>query len=227
MIYFFYGSDTDTVRKKAFAWVSMARKKEPNLVYVRLSANEITKDSLSEISVAKSLFVNKLLVLVDNPFPKARKGGLGAVEDTGAVFMEYMEILANSDNVVVVLAPEATAVTVKKITAMAVKEYRFDGARAKPARGFNSALVNALGAKDSKKLWLEIARALRSGDTPEMLHGLLHWKARNLMEKGSRAWSPEQARAQSIKLITIIGEARRTGTDLSRALEFFALSVEK
>jgi len=53
----------------------------------------------------------------------------------------------------------------------------------------------------------------------------LHWKARDLMAKGSRVWSAEQSRRLSLTLITLLGNARRTGVPLALALERFTLSV--
>ncbi|HEY4522942.1 MAG TPA: hypothetical protein VJK73_01055, partial [Candidatus Paceibacterota bacterium] len=67
--------------------------------------------------------------------------------------------------------------------------------------------------------------ALRKGDAPEMLHGLLHWKTRDLMEKGSRAWKPQETRALSLSLISLLQNSRRKGLDLSQSLERFALSI--
>ncbi len=94
-------------------------------------------------------------------------------------------------------------------------EYKFDKKAAlEDKRGFNSALVNALGARNRDKLWLEINRALRAGDAPEMLHGLLHWKARDMRD-----------RKLSLDLINLLQSSRRSGLDLSLSLERFALSL--
>jgi len=93
------------------------------------------------------------------------------------------------------------------------------------ARGFNNSLVNALAARSREKLWLEIARALQAGDAPEMLHGLLHWKARDLMAKGDRAWTPKESRVLSLSLISLLQSSRRGGLDLALTLEKFALSI--
>jgi hypothetical protein len=85
--------------------------------------------------------------------------------------------------------------------------------------------VNALATRSPEKLWLEIIRAERAGDAPEMLHGLLHWKARDLMEKGSRAWKSEESRKLSLTLIELLQNSRRGGLDLALSLERFALSI--
>ena len=133
-------------------------------------------------------------------------------------------MLAGSDNAILILAPGLPPAKAKKIAAKAAKAYAFDAPSALE-RGFNAALVNALGARSREKLWLEVVRALRQGDAPEMLHGLLHWKARDLMQRGNRAWRPSDARALSLSLITLLADSRRTGLDVAQSLERFALAL--
>ncbi len=225
MIYLFHGSNTETVRAKAFAWVAAARTKEPKLMYTRLAAGDITENALMEVAGAGGLFVKRLLILIDNPFEKVKGAKEGSSGLANIILEKYIDILADSDNAIVILAPLLSTANTKKLIAKTTKEYRFDNVQAPSTRGFNSALVNALSVRDSKKLWLEVVRALYAGDAPEMLHGLLHWKARDLMLKGSRAWSTQEARTLSLTLITLLGNTRRTGMPLAIELERFALSV--
>lgn len=230
MIYLFHGSDVEKVRTKAFAWVAAARAKEPNLAYVRLAREELTATALEDASNSGGLFVKRLLILIDDPFPVAQVMNEESEEAeenaAGSVIEEYLEQLAVSDNAIIILAPKLSAAKAKKLIAKAKVEYKFD-LRLAPSesRGFNSGLVNALADRSRDKLWLEINRALALGDAPEMLHGLLHWKARDIMEKGSRAWSPAEAHQLSLNLIELLQSSRRGGLDLSRALEKFALSI--
>jgi len=240
MIYLFYGSNTEKVRAKAFEWVVAARKKEPNLAYVRLAREELTSATLEDAALSGGLFVSRLLVLVDDPFPAARAAddvrdfvnpssdeGLTMSEHASdSVLEEHLDILAASNNVIIILAPRLNAAKAKKLVPKAKMEYRYD-LRLAPSesRGFNSNLVNALAARSREKLWLEVNRALYIGDAPEMLHGLLHWKARDLMDKGSRVWSPQESRALSLALIELLQNSRRGGLDLGLSLERFALSL--
>jgi len=216
MIYLFHGSDVDKVREKAFAWVAAARAKEPGLAYARIAQEDITPATLEDAALSGGLFIKRLLVLFDDPF-----------ESEEDLFEPYLDQLAASDNAIVVLAPKLLASKAKKIGTKAAKVYSFDAPAARSfARGFNTNLVNALAIRDGEKLWLEIERSLRAGDAPEMLHGLLHWKARNLLEKGGgRAYPAREARGLSLRLIALLQESRRTGTDLALALERFALSL--
>lgn len=232
MIYLFHGTDVEKTRAKAFEWVTKARMKEPNLAYVRLAREELTDAALEDAALSGGLFVKRLLILIDDPFEE---------EGPSDILEDHLDALAKSDNAIVILAPKLPAVRAKKLVAKAKVEYKYD----KPAafedkRGFNGNLVNALAARSREKLWLEINRALRAGDAPEMLHGLLHWKARDLMEKakaaeggspdvsasrGSRAWSSQESRVLSLSLIELLQSSRRGGLDLALSLERFALSV--
>lgn len=236
MIYLFYGSDVEKARSKAFEWVAAARKKEPNLAYVRLSREELTDATLEDAALSGGLFVKRLLILIDDPFQNARVSSEDDNEEESSasnILEEHLNNLAASDNAIIILAPKLPAAKAKKIIAKAKVEYKYDKSSARedasrlPAgrQGFNTNLVNALAARSREKLWLEINRALIAGDAPEMLHGLLHWKARDLMEKGSRAWKPEESRALSLSLISLLQTSRRGGLGLSLSLERFALSV--
>ena len=229
MIYLFHGTDVEKTRAKAFEWVAAARKKEPNLAYVRLAREELSAAALLDAALSGGLFVSRLLVLIDDPFPSARAASDGeddGEESSGSVLEEHLDALVASDNAIVILAPKLPAAKVKKLAAKAKREYAFNKTAAREEmRGFNSNLVNALSTRSREKLWLEINRALYAGDAPEMLHGLLHWKARDLMEKGSRAWRPEESRKLSLALIELLQNSRRGGLDLALSLERFALSV--
>lgn len=228
MLYLFHGTDVEKVRAKAFEWVEKARAKEPNLAYVRLAREEITPVALEEAALSGGLFVSRLLILIDDPFPITRAVSEDDVqgESSGSVLEEYLDILTASDNAIIILAPKLAAPRAKKLEAKAKLVYMYDKTAVfEDKRGFNSSLVNALATRSRDKLWLEINRALYAGDAPEMLHGLLHWKARDLMEKGSRTWTLEESRQLSLKLIELLQNSRRGGLDLARSLEHFALSI--
>ncbi|MEO6536375.1 MAG: hypothetical protein ABIT47_01675 [Candidatus Paceibacterota bacterium] len=215
MIYLFHGSDVNKVRAKAFQWVAAARTKAPDAYYARLDSDSISPESLREAISAQGLFFSKTLVVLDDPF---------ATADTADMVLELLPELAASENIVAILAPKLLAARVKKVEEKAEKVFKID-AVAKPVRGFNSSLVNALGARDRATLWKEIVKAYRLGDAPEMIHGLLHWKARDMMQKGSRAWPPKQARALSRALIELLSDSRGRDLELGLALERFALSL--
>jgi hypothetical protein len=216
MIYLFHGSDIEKTRAKAFEWVAKARDKEPNLAYVRLAREELTDAALEDAAQSGGLFVKRLLILIDDPFPNVKDIGSPS-SDEGlpmSVLDDHLDALAASDNAIIILAPKLAAAKVKKFIAKAKVVYKYDRAVPSELRGFNANLVNALGSKNREKLWLEINRALYAGDAPEMLHGLLHWKARDMRD-----------RQLSLDMLSLLQSSRRGGLDLSLSLEKFALSI--
>lgn len=216
MIYLFHGTDTGKARAKAFAWITAARAKAPEAAYVRLQGNQITAEALQNAISAQGLFFAKSLILIDDPF---------ADEESGEALLSLLDMLAASGNPVGILAPKLLAVRAKKLEAVATKVFKED-ATPKQGRGFNSALVNALAAKDGKALWKEVVKAERLGDAPEALHGLLHWKARDMMQKGNAKWGKEGARMLSVSLIELLADARSGDLPLVLSLERFALSLK-
>ncbi len=111
-----------------------------------------------------------MLVLLDDPFSLA---------GTGELVLERLKTLAESQNPIAILAPKLLA-RMKKLEAAAEESICRRLQRKKPARG-NGGLVNALAARRSRAG--RVTEGGRLGDAPEM-HGLLHWKARDLMQKG-------------------------------------------
>ncbi len=218
MIYLFYGSDVSKVRAKAFAWIAAARAKAPEAPYIRLEGGTLTRGALSEALSAQGLFYARSLVLIDDPFTES---------ESGELILLMLSELAESKNPIAIVAPKLLVTRLKKIEPFATKLFEIDSVEKKPARGFNSALVNALGAKDGAVLWREIVKAIRQGDAPEALHGLLHWKARELMQKGNQKWKPGEARVLSRQLIELVSDSRSGDLPLSLALELFALSLNK
>lgn len=216
MLYLFTGTHEEKVRAKAFAWVEATKKKEPSVSYIRVSPDHITPQLLEEITSTQGLFFSKILVLLDEPF--------GTVSTTNHV-LSVIEVLADSTNPIALLAPGLTSTIEKKITPHITKLFREDTVAKKESRGFNSSLVNALGSKNGQALWKELLKSKREGDAPEALHGLLHWKARDMMTKGSKAWSPDEARALSVDLITLLADSRVGELQLFENLERFALSL--
>jgi hypothetical protein len=217
MIYLFHGSDGNKVRAKAFAWVAAARAKAPDAGYIRLTADALTPEALGEAMGSQGLFFAKTLVLLDDPFSEG---------ESGELVLDMLADLAASPNPIAIVAPKLLAARIKKIEAKAEKVFELSSTEKKVARGFNSNLVNALAAKDAEALWKEIVKAERAGDVPEMIHGLLHWKARDMMQKGNRAWGADGARKLSRDLIELLSDARGGDLPLGPALERFALSLK-
>lgn len=84
------------------------------------------------------------------------------------------------------------------------EEFRFD------RFGLTSALAN----RDKKKLWLGLNHALRQGEKPEALAGLLAWKARQMKDA-----------SLSRQLVWMYHDSHRGFGELALLLERFALKL--
>lgn len=214
MIWLFTG-DPAAARAKALSWVRATRAKVPTAPYIRLEGAGITHEALADAATARGLFHDRSLAFVNDPF---------ALAEGGEALLAAVPALAASENAIYVYAPKLLKVA-EPLRAAAVKVFDEAGIPA-AKRGFNASLADALGARDGRALWRELATAWRSGERPEEVHGLLHWKARDLMKKGGRKWTPDEARELSVTLIALLSESRGgDGLPLDRALERFALAL--
>ena len=84
------------------------------------------------------------------------------------------------------------------------KEWKFD----------QFGVTSALAAHDKKKLWLGLTQALRAGEKPEALAGLLAWKARQMNDV-----------QLSRELTFMYHDSHRGAGDLELLLERFALKL--
>src|SRR3569623_165213 len=97
----------------------------------------------------------------------------------------------------------------------------------KKERGFDPhGLTFALGSRDNKKLWLGLTAALKEGEKPEAIAGLLHWKARDMLSKNTPGkYSREEMKNLSRELVSLYHDSHRGLGDLELLLERFALKL--
>ena len=95
------------------------------------------------------------------------------------------------------------------------KEYKFDP----------FGLTFAFAARDRKKLWIALVQALRAGEKPEAVAGLLHWKVRDLLSKSSSHYSKDDLKRISRELVFLYHDSHRGAGDLELLLERFALKL--
>ena len=104
----------------------------------------------------------------------------------------------------------------------------------KKERGFDSfGLTFALGNRDKKKLWLGLTEALRAGEKPEAIAGLLHWKVRDMLARessspavgGTRKYKKDEMKNLSREIISLYHDSHRGAGSLELLLERFALKL--
>jgi len=134
--------------------------------------------------------------------------------ERGGEFLEFAEELVKSPHTFIfeeekllkaptdTLTKAGATIEIKKKEEK--KEWKFD----------QFGVTGALAAHDKKKLWLGISAALRAGEKPEALAGLLAWKARAMGDK-----------KLSRELTFMYHDSHRGAGDLELLLERFSLRL--
>jgi len=205
MLYFFTGTDTESLREKLRA--ALAAKKEAVL---RITDAHTAHD-LSSALAGPGMFGEKRVVVLDHALQSE------ALVD---VLLEELPRLRESEEDFFLLESDITTELRKRIEKYAEKTVRKD--LPKKARD-NSifALANALERGQRKELWIGYQRELLKGNAPEAIHGVLFWAAKQAF---LRSRSEKNGRLLAA-LAEVPHEARRRGGDLEYALERFVLSI--
>lgn len=85
-------------------------------------------------------------------------------------------------------------------------------------------ITNSLPTADRKKLWVSLVELRNAGIEPENTFGILFWKYKDMLTKGSG--NTQQTLARMGQLVHTYHRARKEGIDMSDALEMYILSLK-
>jgi DNA polymerase III delta subunit len=212
MLYAIYGSDGEKVRVEARKFIEVARSREPNLAFVRITPDTWDASVVSGYLEAQGLFVEKVLVVLD-----------GVLEgETKDEAFSLLKECGSSHNVFLVIAGALSKTTLTKLEKHATKTYSFDQKTDSKKEEWNIfALGNAWERGDTCAAWVLYRDARARGMEPEVLAGILHATMRRGIEKGGRT-RPRDAYMSAARELTNIYHAARQGVwELDVALEHF------
>lgn len=208
MIYLFSGTDT---KKKNQALEGLLKKIKPAFSKDQLFSNVQNEDMLNEMISANSLFGDGEVYILDSVLN----------EENNFIFKNIKRIQSSS-NVFIFNEEYLTKSTLSKVEKFAERVFCFDEIK-KTLERFNIfSLTNALGARDKKTLWVLLQIALRE-ESPEAIVGVLFWKIKDMLLKGSGKFTTEEVKTLSLKLATLLVDARRKNLDSEIELEKFIL----
>lgn len=211
MIYAFLGTDRTKIHAKAQAWIQVARTKQPELTYSRITEEDFSKEVLLEQLSSSSLFIQKLLITLDEV------GEMGR-----GVILEHLQDLSESENVFVIADSAFSKKEQDLIGAQAVKVFTFDTKTEGPDWSL-FAVGGALARGDLKGAWVSYTEKRREGVEAEVLAGIIHAKIRKLItEKGAEPWQ-----YYSRYFLDLYHSARRGEMEFDEAVEYFLLTCEK
>ena len=240
MIYFLFGSDTDTSRVKLKNLTEYLRAKKPNATYVRFDAESFVSEELSHLIGGQGLFEQKLIVVFDNVLSN---------EDSKTVIVKRLKDISASKNIFLIREAEVDGVTRKKIEKYAekIQEHILPKSKVVTEKPFSIfGLSDELGERNKKRLWVLYQKGRFHGVSAEEAHGILFWGVKSIhLAQGAqnakeaqlnpfvfkkaarfaRNYSSAELNNLSASLITLYHDARRGTCPLDIALERFILSM--
>lgn len=207
MLYFYSGTDTEKLRARLNAALGKYHAEA-----VRITDAHAIADLEAALQGGGMFATGERVVVLDNV--------LGNPE-MSEIVLARLVTLAKSDDIFYLVAGEVNAATRKQIEKHADTPEKFDAVKAKKAETV-FALANALQRGKKKDLWVGYRREIADGKSPESIHGVLFWAAKQQLLR-----NPADDRAQKLvaKLAELPHEARRNGFDMEYALEHFVLST--
>ena len=187
MIYFLHsdgGKDgAQLSAKKAANLAADLLKKKPDASLFSLTEENWNDAAIDEYIGGQGLFSNKYIVLVRGILEK---------KELKEVFLDKLEVFAESPNIFIISAGSIDKASLKKIEKHAEKVQEVASAdSASEDSGPNSskkfagnsmfAMADALGARDKKTLWILYREAIEEGKVPEEIHGIFFWQAKSMV----------------------------------------------
>ncbi len=176
MLTAYFGTDTQSVRKKAFDFLHTLSGDEVEVS--RITADTYQKGVIIDMAESVSLFGTGQVVVLD------------MLREHEFAFEEILQIiptLAESPTHFILIEGKLGAPEKKKVSASASTVHEIESVGKTEFNIF--ALSDALLNRDKKTLWILLMQALRAGKTNEELVGMLFWQIKilRLVEKTSSA----------------------------------------
>ena len=207
MLYFYTGTDTEMLREKLNAATGKVKGE-----VLRITDAHSIHDLNAALEGGGMFAVGKRTVLLENTLsnPDMRETVLGRVKT-----------LKEAEDIFYIVEAAPDAATKKQLEKYSERTERFDISKQKKVETI-FALANALQRGKKKDLWVGYRREIAGGKSPENIHGVLFWAAKQQLLR-----NPTDARARKLiaRLAELPHEARRAGMDFEYALEHFTLTL--
>ena len=247
MIYFYYGTDIESARKKAKITVDSLLSKKPDATLIKIGDEDLSESKIIELSGSQALFSSKYIVFLYKTFDN---------KENKEFLLKNLKEIAGSDNIFIFAEGKMDKTALTKIEKNAEKVQEF----VKPEKSLNKkeklALIgekidffefaDALGRRDKRGLWVLYQDALAEQVPAEEVHGIFFWQVKSMLlakkcktaeEANMKSFPFEKARGYSrnykdgelenisSNLISMYHEAHRGNIDFFVALEKFVLEL--
>ncbi len=193
MIYFYYGTDTESARKKAKITVDSLLSKKPDATLIKIGDEDLTLDKILELSGGQALFSSKYIVFLYRTFDN---------KENKEIILKNLKELASSDNIFIFAEGKMDKVALTKIEKHAEKVNNFEKLAKALSKKEKLALIgekidffefaDALGRRDKRGLWVLYQDALAEQVPAEEVHGIFFWQAKSML-LGKLCKTPSEA----------------------------------
>ncbi len=211
MLYVISNPDHSLAREKAAALVASLKHKRPDASLVSLDHESATAAALESLTATQGLFAPKIIVRLDVT---------GASSEEVEEIAESAKECAESENIFVVSTGKLTVKNAKAFEKYAEKLTVADAKPKKEESGFPFAFAQSLTGSKTR-LFALYHEELGKGAEPEALHGVLFWKAKQMLAKDGGTGARRIARG----LVDVYHRSRRGDGELRLLLEKFILSL--
>jgi DNA polymerase III delta subunit len=224
MLYAFIGHDVKVNSARARQFVDGLVKKEPYAPLVTMTEEDFNFDALAELLQSSGLFKDKSIIKL-----------VGVMSLVTEDVEGFVEKLAASEHIVALVDGELTPLVREVMENRATKVMQTAAlAKVQPPNRF--AITDALFAKDTKQLFIEIERARALNAPIEEVVGMLFWATKTMLlsqqvptpalnpfvlrksKRGVSVWGEAKVRALAHVLSRVIIHAREVGDEEYDAL---------
>jgi len=237
MLYLIHGNDGARSREKLHVLLDGFFLIRPDASYFYITPEIFNIDALHELTLSRGLFEQDHIVVFDQ-----------VLEDDASknATVKNLQELRGAPHAFVFFEKSIDKETLSRFGKYAEKIYEFSKKEIKTTRFDPFSLTDALGLRDSKKLWMLYQRARHAGISDEEIHGLFFWQIKTMLlaktaktaeEAGLKPfpfkksltflknYSEEEIHNISRVLLVLPHEARRGTYEFGIALEHFILSI--
>ncbi len=247
MIYFYYGTDIDSAKKKANITIDSLLLKKPNATLIKISEEDVSAERIGELASGQALFASKYIVFFYKTFEN---------KENKEIILKNIKEIGTSENIFIFAEGKMDKAGLAKVEKIAEKIQEFVKSEKPLNKKQKLAAIgekvdffeftDALGRRDKKGLWVLYQDALAEQVPAEEVHGMFFWQAKSMLlgklymnanEAGMKSYPFQKAceyaknykdgEIENIleKLVTMYHEAHRGNMDFFVALEKFILGL--
>jgi hypothetical protein len=219
MLFLFHGSDRQKIIEKSRGLIASLEKKHPESATFRITDETFSESLIDELVLGQGLFKKQYLVLLD---------GLCANQEYQPIVLKKLEGIASSPNIFVASEGVLDKQTLGALSKSANKTQELNLVAEKDDKKSSPkifSLANALARRNQQVLWQEFLAAIRRGDSPEEINGVLFWKVKDLFSRGGGVFTPGELAELSFRLVSAYHDAHRGKDNFEHLLERIILRM--